>query len=93
MFVVVAMLALTAVVSANVNPKNPTEFVPMRELRNGPRAEVVTGPLPHEYVDVASLPANFNWGDINGARCAAVRRKAGQKKIKKNSRERKRSHG
>jgi cathepsin X len=29
--------------------------------------ERVTGPRPHEYINVSALPANFFWGNINGA--------------------------
>ena len=28
--------------------------------------QLITGPLPHEYIDVAALPSTFDWRDING---------------------------
>ena len=28
--------------------------------------EDYTSPLPHEYVDAATLPASFSWGNVNG---------------------------
>lgn len=35
-------------------------------LRNSERAQHITQPLPHTYLDETSLPENWDWRNVNG---------------------------
>jgi cathepsin X len=43
-----------------------SEFILDKELRSGPRAQHITEPLPHTYIDADALPANWDWRNVNG---------------------------
>lgn len=36
------------------------------EDENEEDLEVLTGPRPHEYIDMSTIPANFTWGNASG---------------------------
>ena len=38
-------------------------FFSIATFENGP---VVTSPLPHEYLKLEDIPANFTWADVDG---------------------------
>eukprot|EP01128_Nolandella_sp_AFSM9_P000221 TRINITY_DN10396_c0_g1_i1.p1 TRINITY_DN10396_c0_g1~~TRINITY_DN10396_c0_g1_i1.p1 ORF type:complete len:316 (+),score=62.48 TRINITY_DN10396_c0_g1_i1:47-949(+) len=61
------LTALTLLVlSASVVSAYRNEVIRDVELRRSAWGSVITEPLPHTYVDFASMPANFNWGDKDG---------------------------
>jgi cathepsin X len=41
-------------------------FVADVALRNSPEAQHITEPLPHTYLKVEDLPANYCWNNVNG---------------------------
>merc|ERR1712226_961845 len=55
-------LALTAVAATSVSAeyKNERVFLP------GSQDTHVVNPQPHEYIDTASLPQEWSWGNVNG---------------------------
>lgn len=43
-------------------------------VRHADRSTLVTSPRPHDQLDVAALPKNFDWRNVNGTRFVTISR-------------------
>lgn len=43
-------------------------------VRHPNRTELVTSARPHEYLDAAKLPKNFDWRNVNGTNFVTISR-------------------
>jgi len=61
----VAVAMTVAAVAVSVSARNQG-LVRNWALRNGPQAQVITQPRPHEYLEASEIPTDWDWRNVDG---------------------------
>jgi len=68
------LLAALAALSLAGPFKRRNEVIRNLKLRNSPRGQHITEPLPHTYLNPKAIPANWDWRNISGQNfCSTTR--------------------
>lgn len=72
--VLVSLVVILAVCVCDAAPQRRNEVVRDLEFRQSSRASHITQPLPWTYLNPKTLPANFDWRNVNGTNFASTTR-------------------
>jgi len=70
----VLALAIGVAVSASEPSKYAGGVIRDLDIRNSPRGQHITEPLPHSYLRPEDLPAHFDWRSVNSTNFASTTR-------------------